>query len=363
MLGGSVAQLDTTYSNPDVRLTSWAMSPSPILDGDRSVHFGDDRYQRAHMDYFSVEHTNKGGIATPQWAVDHLWRADEDGRALIYGLFGQSGRALLFLGDGLEVPTAVMVVQSLTLAAIDWQQSIQELIMATCAAPQQYQVKGDSAFSIFHRIGNDGRFSGLPGPGVQNFSAIMNNVRMYQALSEHVRQLDVSDIEQTLRELSRLSILIACATHHPGTPAFDPWLARLPALVVALAVLQVTITGSEASREIRVVLVRGVWMLMLIGYVSHMRPVVDEGLVSGPTTTRTWDYMLAEFRGDAFLPGNKYRDPNFAALLRSIHRLAGVDNDPNLADWYRKMGSYLVANWTRWGSTGNPRELHLNIRM
>lgn len=363
LLGGSVLQLDATYSNPDVRLPPWVMSPSRIRDSDRSAHFGDVRYQRAYMDYFSVEHTNKDGVATLRWALDQLWKAEEDGKVLIYGLFGKSGRSLLFLADGLEVPTAVMVVQGLTLAAIDWSQPIQDLIAATCASPEQSQVKGESAFSIFYRIGNDGRFSGLPGPGVQNFSAVMNDARMHQALSEYVRRLDVSDTEQTLRELCRLSVLVACATHHPGRPAFDLWLARLPSLVVSLAVLQVNIAASGASRDMAVVLVRGVWMLMLVAYVSHMRPVVDEGLVSGPTTTRTWEHILAEFRADAFLSGSKYLDSNFTALLRSIHRLAEVDNDPNWTDWYRKMGSYLVGNWTKWGSAGNPRELHLNIRM
>lgn len=357
-------QLQATYSNPDLSLEPWPMSPCLVLDASRFDYFGNKAYQRAYMDYFSVQHTIKGGGATLIWALHHLWRVAKDGKALIYGLFGRSGRSLLFLSDGLEVPTAVMVVQGLTLAAIDWSQPIQDLLSA-CAFPhQQVQAQGqdNSVFPIFHRIGNDGRFSGLGLPDVHNFANIMNNARMRAALFDHVRQLYVHDFDRILSDLSRLSVLLACTTHKPGKPAFDLWLGRLPSLVVALRVLLETTAQMGAHRDFGYVLIRGVWMQMVLTYVSQMRPVINEGFLSGPTTTRTWEHMLAEFRADALLPSSKYADLYFPTLLRSIHRLAEFDNDPNSNDWYRKMASYVVGNWTRWGSTAGPQGLHLNIR-
>lgn len=317
------------------------------------------------MDHFSLQHIRKGARHTVEWAA-HSLIATKAGRQLLYGLFGRFGRSLLFLSDGLEVPSALMIVQALALAAVDWHEKVQDFLVA-CACPQHGQVSDRftlSPISILQRVGEDGRFSGLRGPGVESTIGILGDHARKTAVMQHVSQLDVSDISTTLRDLSRLSILVACATHKRGQPAFDHCLALFPAFVVSLRVLLKGFeeTGAHFKETDRIMLVRGVWMLMIVAYIRQLRPKIDELVVPMFDDPPSWEQLLAGFHRDTFSAGSKYGDARFRGLLRSIRRLA-ADNDLYDPAWYRNMASHVVYQWRGWSGQGNAGGEYLNVRV
>jgi hypothetical protein len=288
------------------------------------------------------------------------------GKGLLHGLFGQMGRPLLFLGEGLNLPNALLVVQGLTLAAMAWSLTLQQIVLS-CALPPDlpimvpsYLLGSVQTTYILDRVRTDGRFSGLVLTATPDAEAVLGHKGMREALIMYARQLDLSDMDATLNHLSRLAVLMACASHKPRMPpAFDVEFARLPGLVFSLRMLlQAHDKVASAGDGAKPVFVRGVWMLMLLSFVLNGRPVITEGLTSGPASTRTWEDIFEHRRlGFSRSKPSKYEDADFSRLIISIIRLNSLDNDRD--NFYRTMAWYVVKNWKRWGA--NPWGSHLNI--
>lgn len=366
LLGGSSTQLQAVYDAKKGKLQSWSMSPFPIHSMEsREEHLGDARFQRAYMDHFSLQHVRKGSRQTIQWAASNLI-ATTGGKQLLYGLFAGFGQSLFFLSDGMEIPSALMIVQALTLAAVDWHQKIQDFVVA-CAFPQHFHGPDryqSSPTFILQRVGEDGRFSGLRGPGVESTVSILSDPRRKAAIMQHVGQLDVSDINTTLCDLSHLSILAACATHKRGQPAFDRCLALFPAFVVSLRVLLKGFEEPDAGfgAADRITLVRGIWMLIVVAYIRQLRPKIDDLVVPMLDNPPSWEQLLAGFHRDSFSASSVYQDARFLRLLRSIRRLA-EDNDLCDSAWYRRMAAHLINNWCGWSGEGHAQDEYLNVRV
>ncbi|KAK0625331.1 hypothetical protein B0T17DRAFT_270311 [Bombardia bombarda] len=352
-IDGSPIQLQAVYESEKTGLGSWRPSPESITDEAGKTQFlGDVRFQRAYMTYFSMENGRFMGNSKAL-AMSHLLTGP---KPLIYGLFGGLGIPMVFLGDGIELQSAILVVESLTLTAVDWTSQIHDLL----THPQLARLADEllPPEEIIGRVSYDGRLSGLmkSGPGYHEVSNIFLNQSARAAVLDYVHKLDCRDIAVVLQQLSDLSVLMLCATHKAGMPAFDFYLGHLPALVTSLRVLVETFLEEGH----KMILVRGVWLLMVLAYITQLRPVVNRALVDSvelPEGGNVWLTMMSEFREE--------RDSDLWLLraLRSLWELGKASSSDMGDSLYGKAAWKLVSEWQRWTGLGGEKEETLNIRL
>lgn len=312
------------------------------------------RFQRAYMSFFSMELSRFSG-SSKALAFSHLLTGN---KPLIHGLFAGLGRPLVFLGDAMELQSPILVVQSLTLCAVDWMDSIHDILTHDrLAQPASELLSPDQ---ILSRVSYDGRLSGImkSGPGFHGVSQVFASPAAKAAVLDYIRQLDCRNTETLLEQLSALSAILLCGTHRPGFPAFDFYLSCVPSWVNSLRVLLPCLDDNVD----RVVLIRGVWLLIVLAYITQLRPVLDTSLLLANETpgSCTWEKVLAEFREQGISEG-KYRDLQLLRTLRSLWSL-GRDHDRE-RQLNLKAACKIVREWTSWTGLGADREDTLNIRL
>jgi hypothetical protein len=306
------------------------------------------------MSYFSMELTRFSGIPKAL-AFSHLLTGD---KPLIYGLFAGLGRPLVFLGDAMELHSPILVVQSLTLCAVDWIDSIHDILthqrlgspVSELLSPEQ----------ILSRIAYDGRLSGImkSGPGFHGVSQVFANPGAKAAVLDYVHQLDCRDAGTLVEQLSDLSAILLCGSHRPGSQAFDFYLSCVPSWVNSLRVLLPSLDGDAE----KVILLRGVWLLIVLAYITQLRPVLDASLLFTDEAPGdcTWGKVMAEFRERGISEG-KYRDLHLLRTLRSLWSLGrdrSQERQLNL-----KAACKIAREWKGWTGLGADREETLNIRL
>ncbi|KAK0721415.1 hypothetical protein B0T21DRAFT_386287 [Apiosordaria backusii] len=184
---------------------------------------GDKRFQRAFMTYFSLLNNQYNSNSTAL-ALSQLFSGS---KPLVYGLFASLGLPLTFLSDGIELRSAILVAQSLTISAVDWQDPIFDLLTSSQLARPASELL--SPEELLRRVAYDGRFSGVmkSGPGYHNITQIFANAGARAAVVEYIQQLDCRNLSLLLPQLASLSVLLLTATHKPTQPAFDFYLAHL----------------------------------------------------------------------------------------------------------------------------------------
>jgi hypothetical protein len=318
------------------------------------------------MTYFSMENGRFSNNAKTL-ATTHLFTGP---KPLLYGLFsGGIGRPLTLLADGIELRAAILVMQSLTLSAVDWMDPLHELLthphLASPPSPTGATPGGGylSPEEILHRVAYDGRLSGVmkAGPGFHGVAHVFASAPAKAAVLEYVRCLDARDVPLLLQQLAALAVLLLCATHKPGGVAFDLYLGRL---VTCVNSARVVLGGWVVEEGQRVLFMRGLWLLVVLTYVKQLRPVVDGKLLVSKELAeegRGWEAVFGEVRERAGREG-VYPDLQFLRALRSLRELSRVYGTVH-GRLYIHAAWKLVKQWEGWTGLGSDREAMLNIRL
>lgn len=356
-------------------LAPWEPSPRSISDEEAKSRFlGDGRYgtpsvafaelsltssrfQRAFMTYFSMENGRFAGNSKTL-TIYHFFTGD---RPLICGLFAGVGRPLTLLSDGIELRATIMVMESLTLSAVDWMEPMFELL----THPQLELPPGEylSPEDLIGRVGYDGRFSGVmrAGPGFHGLAHVVSNSNARAAIPEYIRCLDMSNIPLLLQQLSALSVLLSTATHKPDQVAFDLYLSRLPACVNSTRVILESWVVEESHK---VLLVRGLFLLIMLTYITQLRPVVDGRLLVSKELAeenRGWETIYKKAKRQGTVEGT-YGKLEFLRELRSLRELSKAYSAAH-GRLYIHAAWKLVGHWKGWTGLGIDREVMLNIRL
>jgi hypothetical protein len=309
------------------------------------------------MTYFSMENGRFAGNSK-SLAICHVFTGD---KPLIYGLFSGIGRPLSLLADGIELRTAILVMESLTLSAVDWMEPMHELLTHPQLAvpPGEYLSPED----IIGRVGYDGRFSGVmkAGPGFHGVSHVFSNPSARAAIVEYMRCLDTRDLAQVLQQVSVLSALLVSAAHKPNQPAFDLYLSRLPTCVNSVRVMLENWVEDEGHK---LSLVRGLWLLVVLTYITQLRPVIDTKLLVSKELAeehRGWDALFEQVLGQGVSEGG-HGDLNLLRALRSLRELSKA-YDVVHGKLYFHAAWKLASKWQGWTGLGLDREVMLNIRL
>jgi hypothetical protein len=281
---------------------------------------------------------------------------------LLYGLLGGFGQPLLTFADAAELSTPLLFVQAMVLAAIDWSDSLYALLSGPIP---DIDVGANSPhlppLAILSHIATDGRLAGIMrgSIGYQEVQRILANPTSQAAVVEHILSLDADNTSRTLDQLADLSVLLLCGSHRPGKPAFDFYFSQLPAFIHALAIVLPEIED-EGDRR---VLLRGVWALFVLAYITQLRPILDDKLISAYKRPAhfTWVDLLSEFHVGTKMPEGKYLDSQFLRALRSMRELA--QRYPAKSDFLLRAAYKLRDEWKCWTGLGHDGAGSLNIRL
>lgn len=307
------------------------------------------------MTFFSMENGSFGGNSKAL-AVSEMFNGP---KPLLYGLFSGSNLPLTLLSDGIELRSSVLVVQSLTLSAVEWSEPAYEIL----AHPQLSRPASEllSPEDIIRRVAYDGRLSGLmkSGPGYQGVSNIFSNANAKAAILEYIQQLDVRILPKLVPKLSNLAVLLLCATHKPNNPEFDLFLSHI---VTAINSTRVLLDNLEESGH-RIMLVRGVWLQIILFYITQLRPVMDPTLIISIDLPdgKPWDKIYADFLLRGISEG-KYSDVSFLRVLRSLWELDKAYGAVH-GKLYTQAAWKLVTQWQTWTGLDADRGNTLNIRL
>jgi hypothetical protein len=309
------------------------------------------------MTYFSLDNGRFAGDSKAL-AVFHLFTG---AKPLVYGLLSGVGRPLTLLSDGIELRAAVLIVESLTLSAVDWLEPIYDLLTDPRleSPPRELLSPAD----IIDRVAYDGRFSGVmkAGPGFHGVARVLSNPSARAAVVEYVQQLECGDMALLLQKLSDLAVVLLCATHKPEKPAFDYYLAHIS---ICVNNTRIIFENLLEERSHRIVLIRGIWLLIILTYITQLRPIIDTSLLTAieePGGDMSWDSIHQEFHSQG-ISGGKYNDPVFLRTLRSLWELDKAYG-PTHGSPYLQAARKMVSQWDGWTGIGADREAVLNIRL
>ncbi|KAK4143089.1 uncharacterized protein C8A04DRAFT_37806 [Dichotomopilus funicola] len=364
-LGRTPEQLQTVNNSLASGLVPWTPSPRAVHDDeDKTRLLGDIRFQRAFMSYFSLENGNFGGD-TRALAIHHIFSGNYSGsEPLLYGLFSGVGRPLSLLADGIELQATILVMESLTLSAVHWMERFGDLL----TAPETPEPSTNylSPEDILGRAGHDGRFSGVmkTGPGFHGVSYVFTHPGAQAAIMEYMQYLDTRDVMLLVQQISALSVLLLSATHKPKQPAFDLYLARLPTCVYSTRVL---LTTWVVDQEQQLLLVRSLWLLVVLTYVTQLRPIIDGKLMVSEELAcenATWEGVFGEPENGAGSAGagGEIGDVDLLRALRSLRELSRVYEGVH-GKLYLHAAWKMRKQWAGWTGRGTDREAVLNIRL
>lgn len=144
-----------------------------------------------------------------------------------------------------------------------------------------------------------------------------SNASAREAVVDDLHQLDMSDLSGIPESMSRLSVLVLGAAHKKASPAFDFHLSHLPALVYSLRVL----VREFAAQPIDW-LIRGTWLLVVLAYVTQLRPRLDESPVYSFALSdgqMSWEALFNSIHAKPDRLKGKHADPHFLRALKSIY--------------------------------------------
>ncbi|KAE9373202.1 hypothetical protein N431DRAFT_503931 [Stipitochalara longipes BDJ] len=333
-LSGTTQKLKVAYDHESKELESWqTAAPEEITSQqDFQSHLGDILYQRAYFDYF----TKKLAGFEYDWKTmvsDNLLQGPHP---LIDGLVGGFGHPLILLADAYEMNSSDLAVEALALNAIDYNALHQVLEIPNPEPTGPFLTPQD----IIHGIYNDRIFDGLlSAPGVQNTTTIMSNPQSSAAVIHYLRALDVSNLPRIVAQLADLAALLECAVHKPGEPAFDFYLNHILTLTYSLRVLLPVFPAEKG-----LLLVRGVWLLTIVAYISQLRPMVKPELIddvdlSGVTS---WEDIFKGFHEGNGLQG-KWLDAHLIRGMRNLMEFGKMRKEKEA--FYMKAAVKLEAEW------------------
>lgn len=268
---------------------------------------------------------------------------------LLYGLLLGMGRPLTFLSDGLELGSSVLVVQGLTLCACGWLEPVAELLNHPELVAQDPRVFA-SPEALLDRVARDERFSAIarPGSGFSRVQHILVSEPAKEALLEYVREFDCRDPRRSLQELAILSVLLFCATHEPGRPAYNVYLGQLPTHINSTRVIFDSILIEHKAYQFA--LLRVVWLIMIVTYVTQQTPAIKKDLVGHLNTPMDWQIIMGTLRTRHANSDGNSTDYRLLRAVRSMEQLSKAYM-PVHGFVYANAAFKLVNEWQRWTLT------------
>lgn len=279
----------------------------------------------------------------------------ERSKPLLAGLIGGYGHPLILLADAVELGSSNLALDALALTAVDWN-TMASVVSLPFKNDEIYQP--GSLLDVLDRIRRDHTFDGLiSGQGIQHIGTILSSPTASVTVIQYYHLgcaylLQNSDIKNTYitSEIISLAVDLLVATHAPGRPAFDFYLAHNLTFVNCLRILRPACTDGEASH----MLIRIYWLLTILAFITQGRPVLSRNLVpdieGAEKPLKSWDEIKTAALSKRDGLGQRQKDPHFLKAVQILTQLGPgyKDIEPLLLSAANK----LVEEFEDWSGFG-----------
>jgi len=281
LLGASHEQLHKIYEKEADELEPWKPSPSEVVPADWRDYLGDRRFQRAFVDFFEDALAMRHAYDWKKVVQEYMFEGEEP---LVNGLIGGLGHPLIHLGYAFEMQNREIAIESLALAACQYNSLHKYTDDKSYTKPSPYS--STSPMWLINKLSEDTRFDGLfTGHDFENIEALFE--KHEDLVMEYWNAWELSDPTKQFEESQETAVALLVATVAPGTHSYNFFLVHLLTTSHAVRILLPFVPA-----KFHLGLVRQWWLLTLAVYIAMLRPKVDPDYINPDDNKgRHWNYV------------------------------------------------------------------------
>lgn len=358
-LNCSAAHLQQTYDVVAPSLIPYKLIDDSIqTEEDLFQHLGDQKYQRAFVEFFDRRLLDFHG----DWRGLVRYYLYDNSKPMLEGLVGGFAHPLILLADAVDVRSAQVAVEALALTAYDWN-ALHAFVDAQSSGRKPEEER--TVLEVLEDVREDNRFDGMfEKPGVTNTMLVLQKSEIREVFQEYLGAINVTaetpgDIARVLQELIHAAILLLCTVHKSSScqqlepHKFDFYLTHQLTFCWCVQTL-LPLVGPEASSK----LLKVAWLMMLLTLITQLRPKMKpEVLASTPLPTADRSTTWARLTDIAIgATKDKGMDPHFVKVIRTLKEFAQSwpeQEETFLSACVRFEGEF--SGWTGFGEDGEVR--------
>ncbi|KAH8675893.1 hypothetical protein BX600DRAFT_508091 [Xylariales sp. PMI_506] len=310
ILGGTEIQLHRIYDVEAQELEPWKPSPAEITENDWRDFLGDNRYQRAYVDFFEDSLALNHGYKWKKVVEEFAFSGEEP---LVNGLICGLGHPLIHLAYAYEVDNKEVAMEALGMAAVQYNFLHKYLDDPSYTRPSS--LKSTSPLELLHRIASDSRFDGLfDEPGSGNIEPLFGEHE--DLVLEYWNAWAFEDPVKQFRDSQEAAVAFLIASVPPGAHSYNFFVCHILTTSHAARVLLPFI-----PKKFHVSLIRQWWLFTIAVYVAVLRPKIDPDYV-GDAAGKQWNYVVNQA-----LNGPYSTDAHFVKAVRAMKEAASTWGD------------------------------------
>ena len=313
-MGGSPEHLKAVFDAVAEDLEPWASTSTVIEDNEQMYkHLGEKNYENAFVDYFGRRLKDFQG----DWkALVRHYLVDCE-KPLLSGTVGGFGHPLILFADAFDAASSQLAVEALALTAVDYNP-----LHMILDAPNKPIDTALGALDVLENIRTDVRLDGLlTAPGVGNTMVVLKSEQARSVVMEYFRSFNTAistreEANDFVHQLTHAAIMLLIAVYEPGSPhKFDFYLTHQLTFCWSLRILI-----PELPEKALPVLVGTAWLLMVLTYITQLRPLIvssriSETAVDSDTAAAEWERLKLVALDSAHERG---MDPHYVKVIRTL---------------------------------------------
>ncbi|KAI1324028.1 cell cycle checkpoint protein RAD17 [Xylariaceae sp. FL0255] len=280
LLGATEAQLHKIYDVEAKDLDAWEPSPAEISEDDWREYLGDNRYQRAYVDFFEDNLALRHNYDWKKVVEEFCLGGKEP---LVNNLIGGLGHPLIHLGYAYEVNNRELAMEALGLAATQYNYMHKYLDDESYTKPSP--ISSTNPTELLTKMAGDKRVTGLfKSPSSDNLKTLFE--KHESLVMEYWNGWVLEDPTKQFQESQEAAVALLVATVPPGTHGYNFFICHLLTTSHAVRILLPIL-----PTKFHVPLVRQWWLFTIAVYAMLKCPKIDPDYVPKMGAPVQWNYV------------------------------------------------------------------------
>ncbi|KAI0011298.1 hypothetical protein F4779DRAFT_626647 [Xylariaceae sp. FL0662B] len=312
LLGANDQQLHKIYDVEAQELEPWKDSPAEVGEEDWREYLGNERYQRAYVDFFEDALVMKHNYRWKGVVEEYIYGGEEP---LVNGLIGGLGHPLIHLGYAYEVDNKEIAMEALGMAATQY--NFFHKYIDDPSYSKTSSIKSTSPLELLDKLAGDQRLDDLfKEHGIDNVEPLFE--KHEDVVMEYWNAWTLDNPVKQFEESQEAAVALLVATVAPGTHSYNFFTCHVLTTSHAVRILLPFLPP-----KFHINLVREWWLLTLAVYIAMLRPKVDPDYIKhGDVANKQWNHVE-----DVVLNGPYATDSHFVKAVRAMKEAARTWGD------------------------------------